>query len=150
VGINIHPQPVEGVDLWGTWANNGIEIRGNFNMDLWDDGYYGIDPTDYLYDLYDPRAIPTQNDPLAGLNVMRYRNAPLADIFAKLRRPISDAKRNQILCQLAIILYRDLPDIPLLALPDYYAANNRLQGVSPHIYDTVTWNAADWYLLPPE
>ncbi len=150
VGINIHPQPVEGVDLWGTWTDNGIEIRGNFNMDLWDDGYYGIDPTDYLYDLYDPHAIPTQNDPLAGLNVMRYRNAPLADIFAELRRPISDAKRNQILCQLAIILYRDLPATPLLSLPDYYAANNRLQGVSPHIYDTVTWNAADWFLLPPE
>jgi len=25
-----------------------------------------------------------------------------------------------------------------------------LQGISPHIYDTITWNAADWHLLPQE
>ncbi|MFQ5577743.1 MAG: hypothetical protein ACE5G8_12245, partial [Anaerolineae bacterium] len=149
-GINIHPHPAEGYDLWDTWTNNGLEIRGNFNLDLWDDGYYGIDPTDYLFDLYDPRAIPTQNDPLAGLNVMRYQNPALTGIFDELYTPLPDSRRAEILCRLAVILYRDLPTIPLLALPDYYALNPRLQGVSPHIYDTITWNAGDWSLLPPE
>ncbi len=150
VGINIHPKSKEGVDLWDTWANKGIEIRGKFNLDLWDDGYFGIDPTDYLYDLYDPRAIPTQNDPLAGLNVMRYRNSALSDLFDVLYTPLPDAQRTTVLCQIATILNDDLPTIPLLALPDYYAISPRLQGVSPHIFDTITWNAGDWFLQPAE
>lgn len=150
VGITIHPKPAEGVDLWATWADKGLESRGNFNLDLWDDGYYGIDPTDYLYDLYDPRAIPTQNDPEAGFNVMRYRNPELAPIFDQLYTPLDDADRTRLFCRMAVILYRDLPTIPLLALPDYYVFNTRLQGISPQIYDTITWNAGDWRLNPPE
>jgi len=149
-GINIHPKEKEGVDLWDTWANNGIEIRGNFNLDLWDDGFFGVEPIDYFYDLYDPRAIPIRQDPEAGLNVSRYKNPALADLFDKLYAPVSDAERLAAYCQLADILRADLPTIPILALPDYYAANRRLQGVAPHIYDTVTWNAEDWFLTPIE
>ena len=148
VGIDMRPKAVEGFDLWGTWENKGIEIRGDFNLNLWDDGYFGIDPTDYFYNRYDPRAIPTQNDPLAGFNVMHYRNLELIDLFDQLRTPIPDSTRNEQLCRLALILSRDLPDIFLLTLPDYYVAHRRLQGIAPHIYDTVTWNAADWQLLP--
>lgn len=146
VGIEMIPKKIEGINLWDTWMEDGIEMRGNFSMNLWDDGYYGIDPTDYLFDMYDPRAIPTENDPLAGFNVMRYRNLSLIAIFDELYMPIPDTRRQQRICQLATILYRDLPVIPLLAFPDIYLINTRLQGVYPHIYDTVTWNAEDWYL----
>lgn len=147
-GINIHPKPKEGVQLWGTWNDGGIEVRGNFNLDLWDDGFFGNNPTDYLFDLYDPRAIPSQHDPQAGLNVMRYRNTSLTDLFDTLYTPISDERRQALFCRLATTLNTDLPTIPLLAFPDYYAFSSRLQGVSPHIYDTITWNAADWQLTP--
>ena len=149
VGINIHPKPVEGVDLWATWTDNGLEARGEFNLDLWDDGYFGIDPTDYMYNLYDSQAIPTQHDPLAGFNVMRYRNPDLTDIFDQLYQPLPDSLRTGYICELATIVHEDLPDIPLLALPDYYAIERRLQGISPHIFDAITWNAADWYLNSP-
>ncbi len=148
VGINIHPKPKEGVELWGTWTDRGLEMRGNFNLNLWDDGYFGVDPTGYLRDIYDPRAIPTRYDPLAGLNVMRYRNLDLTTLFDDLYTPKPDAARQKLLCRLAETLHTDLPTIPLLAFPDYYLVNRRLQGVSPHIYDTITWNAADWNLVP--
>jgi peptide/nickel transport system substrate-binding protein len=148
VGIDIRPEPVEGFDLWKAWQDQGLEMRGEFNLDLWDDGYFGVDPTDYLYDRYDPRAIPSQHDPLAGFNVMRYRNPALTSIFDRLYTPLPENQRNERFCQIAIILYRDLPDIPLMAFPEYYAIHRRLQGISPHIYDIITWNAADWYLRP--
>ncbi|NJN94875.1 MAG: hypothetical protein HC875_12640 [Anaerolineales bacterium] len=45
VGIKLEREVVEGGQLWNTWENNGIELRGNFDLDLWDDGYYGVDPT---------------------------------------------------------------------------------------------------------
>jgi peptide/nickel transport system substrate-binding protein len=149
VGIELQREAVEGDQLWGTWADNGLELRGNFDLDLWDDGYYGVDPTIYLTDYFDSRAIPTRDNPLAGLNVSRYRNPDLIDIFDALHTPLPNNRRRVLLCDLAAILHQDLPHIPLLALPDIYAINPTLQGVSPHIYDTVTWNAGDWYLVPP-
>lgn len=150
VGLDLQLQEVEGPELWGTWVDDGLEMRGRFDLDLWDDGYFGLDPTDYLADYYDPRSIPTLNDPVAGFNVMRYRNPDLADIFDELRAFPSPERRAGLLCALARQLDRDLPIIPLLALPDLYAINLQLQAVVPHIYDTVTWNAADWHLVPPE
>ncbi|MEM7034584.1 MAG: ABC transporter substrate-binding protein [Chloroflexota bacterium] len=148
VGVDIRPKPVEGFDLWGTWADEGVETRGDYHLNLWDDGYFGIDPTDYFYNRYDPRTIPTRNDPLSGFNVMRYLNRDVVDIFDQLQSPLTDEERQAQVCQLAQILANDIPDIPLLALPDYYALHRRLQGVSGHIYDTITWNAGDWHLLP--
>jgi peptide/nickel transport system substrate-binding protein len=149
VGIKLERDVVEGGQLWDTWENNGIEMHGNFDLDLWDDGYYGVDPTLYMADYFDPRAIPTRNNPMAGLNFSRYRNPTLIGIFDALRTPLPTNRRRALLCELATILYQDLPQIPLLALPDRYAININLQGAVPHIYDTVTWNAAEWHLLNP-
>lgn len=146
VGIKLEREVVEGSKLWNTWENQGLELRGNFDLDLWDDGYYGVDPTLYLTDYYDPRTIPTRDNPVAGLNISRYRNPTLTGIFDALHSPLPNNRRRTLLCELAIILHQDLPQIPLLALPDRYAINLNLQGVQPHIYDTVTWNAADWSL----
>ena len=150
VGIDMQREGVEGSKLWGTWENNGLELRGNFDLDLWDDGYYGVDPTIYLTNYFDPRAIPTRDNPVAGLNVSRYYNPNLIPLFDALHTPLPDNRRRVLLCDLAATLQQDLPQIPLLALPDVYAINPALQGVAPHIYDTVTWNAGEWHLtLPP-
>ncbi len=149
IGVDLQRQIVEGGKLWDTWENNGIEIRGNFDLDFWDDGYYGLDPTIYLANYFDPRAIPTRDNPIAGLNVSRYRNPDLIEVFDALNTPIPPNRRRVLLCELATTLYQDLPQIPLLALPDLYAVNIDLEGVSPHIYDTITWNAGDWRLVKP-
>ncbi|RMF01190.1 MAG: hypothetical protein D6768_11110, partial [Chloroflexi bacterium] len=149
VGIKLELKAVEGGELWNTWENNGVEIRGNFDVDFWDDGYFGTDPTDYLTNIFDPRSIPTRDNPIAGLNVSRYRNPELAPIFDALHTPIPNNRRRALLCEIALTLYRDRPQIPLLAFPDVYGVSIDVQGVLPHIYDTVTWNAADWQLVRP-
>ncbi len=149
-GIKVERKAVEGGKLWNTWEKGGIELHGKFDLDLWDDGYFGVDPTTYLTNLYDPRSIPTRTNPIAGLNVMRYRNPRLADLFDALNRPLPNNRRRALLCELAITVDQDLPQIPLLAFPDLYGISIDLQGVAPHIYDTVTWNAGDWQLVRPQ
>lgn len=149
IGVKLEREVIEGGKLWDTWENNGLEIRGNFDLDLWDDGYFGVDPTIYMADYFDPRSIPTRDNPIAGLNYSRYRNPTLSGIFDALRTPLPNNRRRTLLCELATILYQDLPQMPLLALPDRYGINLNLQGVQPHIYDTVTWNAAEWRLVTP-
>ena len=150
VGVDLEREVVEGSRLWDTWDNEGIELHGNFDLDLWDDGYYGVDPTIYLTNYFDPRSIPSRNNPIAGLNVSRYRNPDLIKIFDALHTPLPNNRRRALICELAVIFYEDVPQIPVLALPDLYAINSRLQGVIPHIYDTITWNAAEWHLIPLE
>jgi peptide/nickel transport system substrate-binding protein len=149
VGVKLEREAVEGGKLWNTWQNDGIELRGDFDMNLWDDGYYGVDPTVYLTSLYDPRSIPTRDNPIAGLNTSRYRNQKLADIFDALHTPIPNNRRRALLCEVALTIFQDKPHIPLLAFPDRYAVHIDMQGVAPHIYDTITWNAGDWQLVRP-
>jgi peptide/nickel transport system substrate-binding protein len=149
VGIKLERKVVEGGRLWDTWENEGIELRGKFDMDLWDDGYFGVDPTLHMTDLFDPRGIPSRNNPTAGLNISRYYNPELIDLFDALHTPLPANRRRALLCELAITLDQDIPQIPLLAFPDAYGINIDLQGVTPHIYDSVTWNAGDWQLVRP-
>jgi peptide/nickel transport system substrate-binding protein len=149
VGIQLDRKVIEGGRLWDTWQNEGIELRGRFDLNLWDDGYFGVDPTIHMTDLFDPRGIPNRHNPVAGLNVSRYYNADLIDLFDALHTPLPTNRRRALLCELAITLDQDIPQIPLLAFPDAYGINLDLQGVTPHIYDTVTWNAGDWQLVRP-
>lgn len=149
VGIKLQRETVEGSQLWNTWENEGIELRGNFDLNLWDNGYYGVDPTIYMTDMFDPRSIPTRDNPIAGLNVSRYRNPELTGIFDALHTPLPNNRRRALLCEVALALYQDKPQIPLVAFPDVYGISIDVQGVAPHIYDTVTWNAADWQLVRP-
>jgi len=65
VGIDMQRETVEGSKLWAT-GEKRHRIARNFDLDLWDDGYYGVDPTLYLTDYFDPRAIPTRDNPVAG------------------------------------------------------------------------------------
>jgi len=148
VYIKLETEPAEGGKLWGPWNDNGIELRGNFDLNFWDDGYFGVDPTVYLADYYDPRSIPTRDNTVAGLNVGRYNNPKLLEIFDGLYTPLPNNRRRALLCELATILHQDLPQIPLLALPDLYGIHRSLNGIAPHIYDTVTWNVADWQVIP--
>ncbi len=149
VGIKLERKVVEGGQLWDTWENEGIELRGNFDMNLWDNGYYGVDPTIYMTDMFDPRSIPTRDNPIAGLNVSRYRNPELADLFDALHTPVPNNRRRALLCELALKLYQDHPQIPLVTLPDIFAVSIDVEGVVPHIYDSVTWNAGEWRLVTP-
>jgi ABC-type transport system substrate-binding protein len=100
-----------------------------------------------MADYFDPRSAPDRDNPIAGLNVGRYRNPELIDIFDALYTPLPPNRRRVLLCELATILYQDLPQIPLLALPDLYAVSVELENVAHHIYDTVTWNAGQWQLV---
>ena len=134
VGIDLQRQAVDGSILWDTWAKDGLEIHGNFDLDLWDDGYYGVDPTIYLTDYFDPRSIPSRDNPNAGLNISRYRNPDLVKLFDALHTPLPDNRRRALLCELGIVLHQDLPQIPLLALPDWYAIHPAVaRRGAPHL-----------------
>jgi peptide/nickel transport system substrate-binding protein len=139
IGIDFDLTVTEGSVLWADYASGGIEQRGNFDLDLYDDGYAGIDPTDFLYQYY----YSASADPDAGWNIGRWINGDF-DALLDESYTLDEAKRKELFCQMAVLLDQELPQILLFSTINADAYNNRLIGVQSSVNDMVTWNVADW------
>jgi len=139
IGIKLNLTTVEGSVLWADSQSSGIEQTGNFDIDLWDDGYAGTDPADFIAQYYGRAAI----EPDSGWNIARWDNQQFNDLLAG-SYTLDNAQRQSDFCQMGQILDQELPIIPLFTTIDADGYSNRLQGVQSTVNDVVTWNAADW------
>jgi peptide/nickel transport system substrate-binding protein len=141
IGIKLNLSVVEGSILWAASTDGGIEQSGNFDMDIWDDGYFGNDPTDFLWGYYDSAAAV----PDAGYNYGRYNNPQIDDLINQ-AYTLDENVRKDVFCQIAKILDEELPQSLLFTAVDANTHSTRLQGVQSNPNDIVTWNVADWSL----
>lgn len=142
VGMKAELAMYEGSVMWADTAGGGLEQNGDFDLNLWDDGYPGIDPTDFLRYLYHSESA----EPDAGWNVMRWKNAEV-DALIDEAYTLDEIRRKELFCQMADILADELPIIPLFTIMNADAHTSRLQGIQSSVNDLVTWNAADWTLV---
>jgi peptide/nickel transport system substrate-binding protein len=141
IGIKLNLTSVEGSVLWAASTDGGIEQNGNFDIDIWDDGYSGTDPTDFLSSYYSSAsAVPD-----AGYNYGRYMNPQIDNLISQ-AYTLDEASRHDLFCQMAKILDQDVPELLLFTTIDANTHSTRLQGVQSNPNDLVTWNAADWTL----
>ncbi len=141
LGIKLNLKVVEGSILWAASTDGGIEQSGNFDMDIWDDGYAGVDPTDFLYQYY----AAASAEPDYGYNFMRWSNDDFETLMGSVYT-LDETQRKQDFCKMAEILDEDLPILPLFTAVNADAHSTRLQNVQSSASDLVTWNAADWTL----
>ena len=141
IGIKLNITVVEGSILWAAVADGGIEQSGNFDMDIWDDGYSGVDPTDFLWSYYYSEAAT----PDYGYNYGRWMNEEF-DALLDSAYTLDEAARQDAFCQMAGILEEELPELLLFTAINADAHSVRLLGVQSSTNDLVTWNAADWTL----
>ncbi len=141
IGIKLNISVVEGSVLWAASTDGGIEQNGNFDIDIWDDGYGRTDPTDFLSSYYtSASAVPD-----AGYNYGRYMNPTIDDLISQ-AYTLDEAARQDVFCQMAKILDQEVPELLLFTTIDANTHSTRLQGVQSNPNDLVTWNAADWTL----
>lgn len=139
VGIHLDLSIVQGSVLWADYQSGGIEQRGDFNIDLWDDGYSGTDPTDFLQQSYSTdAAFPDQ-----GYNFGRWSN-PEFDALLYEAYTLDEAQRKTNFCQLAQILEEELPQILMFSTINADAHSTRLSSIQSNINSVVTWNIAEW------
>jgi peptide/nickel transport system substrate-binding protein len=139
VGIQADLTQAQGSVMWADAASGGIEQSGNFNMDLYDDGYAGIDPSYFLNYYYgSASAVPDQ-----GWNVVRFKN-PQFDQLLTQANTLNPQDRQTAFCQMAQILDQQLPQILLFTTLNAEAYNARLNGIQANINSVVSWNVADW------
>ncbi len=142
VGIQANLTQAEGTVIWADSASGGIEQSGNFNLDLYDDGYAGIDPSAFLSYYYSSSsAIPDQ-----GWNVVRFKNAEF-DAQIEKTNTLNLKDRQAAFCQMAQILDQQLPQILLFTTLNAEAYANRLGNIQANINDVVSWNVADWTVM---
>jgi peptide/nickel transport system substrate-binding protein len=142
IGMKLNLSVIQGSVLWADSQSGGIEQTGNFDIDLWDDGYGGIDPTDYLWELYSSAAAT----PDFGWNIARWQNEEFNDLLNS-AYTLDESYRKETFCWMAQILDEQLPDILMFSSVNADAYSLRLQGVQSSTNDLVTWNIADWQIV---
>jgi peptide/nickel transport system substrate-binding protein len=141
VGIEADLLQMQGSVMWADTASGGTEQGGNFEVDLYDDGYAGVDPTDFIWQYYNSgSATPDQ-----GWNVGRWIN-PQFDELLNSAYTLNEADRNTAFCEMAKILDQELPEILLFSTINADAYSTRLNGVQANVNSVVSWNVADWTL----
>ncbi len=139
VGIQAELSQAQGSVMWADSASNGIEQTGNFEIDLYDDGYAGNDPTDFLYQYYYSASAEPDN----GWNIGRWIN-PQMDELIDSAYTLNEGDRQAAFCQMAQILDAELPQILLFSTLNADAYSARVSGVQANVNSVVSWNSADW------
>ena len=139
IGIEAQLSVIEGSVLWADYQSGGIEQRGEFDIDLYDDGYAGVDPTDFIWQYYHSDSAT----PDLGWNVGRWMNPEFDEILGE-AYTTDESIRKDVFCQMAQILDQELPQILLFSTINADAYNTRIIGVQSNVNDIVTWNVADW------
>jgi peptide/nickel transport system substrate-binding protein len=127
--------------MWGTFDEGGTEQNSEFELNMWDDGYAGVDPSDFIWSFYHSGG----QEPDWGWNVVRWSNEE-ADALIDETYTLDEEYRQELFCQLAEIFEEELPWILLFSTTENAAHSTRLQGVQPSVNDIITWNAADWQI----
>ena len=140
IGFEIELSIIEGAVLWADTASGGIEQNGDFDLNFYDDGYPGIDPTDNQLWYYYYTSAAEQD---YGWNVGRWSNEDF-DALLDEAYTLDEDYRKELFCQMADILDQELPEILLWSAIGADAFSNRLVGGQSTTNDLPTWNVADW------
>jgi peptide/nickel transport system substrate-binding protein len=146
VDIRVTPELAGQQDLWGNWQDGGLEAHGQFDADLWDDGYPGTDPTDYLIWRYASWSIPRMEDGGKGGDVMHFANPEVDRLLQQSLTQFDPAARRQTFCQMQRILADERPMLYLVYFSDTYAFSSQLQGQTLNPNDALTWDVINWQL----
>ena len=142
IGLETELAMIEGGIMWGDYGSGGTEQNGNFDLDMWDDGYFGFDVADYLWTYYYSEAV----EPDWGWNVGRWYNEEF-DALLDEAYTLDEEYNHEMLCLAAEILDAELPQIVLWSGIDAAGYSTRVAGVQATINDIITWNAADWEIV---
>jgi peptide/nickel transport system substrate-binding protein len=139
IGIEMTLLSTEGAILWD--PIEGTEVAGKFDINMWDDGYPGLDATDNAmwYYFHSDSADPESG----GWNIGRWVNEDFDALYDELFY-LDEEYRAEVFCEMAQILEDELPQIYLFSTAEVHGVSSRVQGAAANTHDPLTWNIADW------
>lgn len=145
VGIEVNIENVPSNTLFGSYAEGGIIVRGQFDITMSRAGYE-VDPFEWVA-LFETRYIPSAEQP-DGFSYTFYSNPEFDDLAAQAAATLDQEMRKDLYAQLVEVFARDRPAIPLYRSASGRAYNKRLLGVSNTWFETTgdLYSAKDWSL----
>jgi peptide/nickel transport system substrate-binding protein len=139
IGIATELAVIEDSVLWGDFESGGLEQNGDFDIDMWDDGYFGTNPTDFIWEFYSADAA----EPGYGWNITRWNNEEFNGLIDS-SYTLDPSAQQETFCEMAGILDEEVPSIMLFSIVNADAYSARMVNVQANVNDIVTWNVADW------
>ena len=139
IGLQTELSMLEDAVLWASPDEGGTELAGKFEIDMWDSGYSGVDPTGWLWDYY-------YYAEESEWNLANWTGEKAEEVGALIDElyTVDEDYRMEVFCDMALILEEELPYVELFSTLEQFGLSDRLQGVKPTTFDILTWNVADW------
>ena len=142
VGIEANIQNYDFSIIFGSFADGAPSKLGDFDMLIYDRGYY-LEPHGDVVDSYYSASIPSADNP-DGDNSFRWVN-PEADAAIEAAGSTFDqAERRESYCELARLIQEDAVQNHLYLFQDGYGFNSRLEGYTVSTWGSMTWDVQNW------
>jgi peptide/nickel transport system substrate-binding protein len=143
IGVDVEIHNYNSTVLYGTYEDGGILKRGKYDIAMY--AWLSSPEPATKEALYSAKNIPPN-----GQNHPRIDNAELTELLRQGSTEVDPDRRIEIYQKVADILVDEMPVVPLFWYTSIDPCNERLRNFRPNPTQSAdTWNAAEWYLVPP-
>ena len=147
IGVDMYLENFEATVMYSSWADGSFMYRGDYDVLWWDHDPGMPDPQFRTDTFYTSVYIPTEENP-TGMNMSRVSDSEIDEWAAQAGVSTDDAERQQLYCQIAEKLYKEIVSEQVNGtLSNFAFSNPNLKGwVINELYTPAGWDAEDWYL----
>ncbi len=141
IGVDLRIKNYSSSLMYGSYEENGILKRGNFDLALY--AWLSSPEPATKRDLYAAHNIPPE-----GQNNPRIKHKRLTELLDAGANEIDEERRIEIYHDVSDILVDEAPVIPLFWYTAVDVSSKRLKNYKPNPTQSAdTWNASQWYVL---
>jgi peptide/nickel transport system substrate-binding protein len=142
VGIEANIQNYDFSIIFGSFADGSPRKVGDFDMLIYDRGYY-LEPHGDVLNSYLSTSIPSADNP-DGDNSFRWVNAEADAAIEKAGSTFDQVERRDAYCELARLIQEDAIQNHIYLFQDGYGFSSRLEGYTVSTWGSMTWDVQNW------
>ncbi|MCG8351513.1 MAG: peptide ABC transporter substrate-binding protein [Chloroflexales bacterium] len=146
IGVQLDVKNVDSSVLFGSWGENGLLTRGNFEAAVFASSY-SIDPQTHIFSRYHSLSIATPENGGQGTNYSRLNDPDLDQLIDVAGSTPDQDERIGLYRQINQQINAQHSNIWLYARIGMDAHRDRVQGLVPHPWASATFNTEDWYVV---
>ncbi len=145
IGIQLYIENLPSAELFGSYASGAVRKHGKFDILMYTTTY-GIDPHGHMEGYYATYSIPCDANAGRGYNYSRWID-PEVDRWLQVAGSTPDEKvRAEAYQKISERIAIGRPQIFLYDRMDINAHVEALKGWQNNIWETIAWNAEEWWL----
>lgn len=144
VGIDTRLENQEFAVIFGTWADGSPRLLGDFDILVFDAGWFAEPGKDILLD-HHPDQVPSAENP-GGTNISRWVREDVGEWIEAANSSPDIETRRENFCKVADAHREDIPTFPILQFSEGSVYSNRIHGYTVSTWEYATWDAENWWV----